>query len=236
MSIPHSTFRIGGEQMQEHHIGVTRSARYFTLGDSSRGVGEVWFVCHGYGQLAARFLEKLRVLDDGRRYLVAPEGLSRFYLTESPTERRVGASWMTREDRLIEIDDYVSYLDAVCADVFTSLDRARVTVHALGYSQGASTVSRWAALGKAKIDRLTLWGGEFAPDLDLTVDTVVSRLQTAHLTLVYGRSDEFITPKVVSGIAERLRKHGIPWEEIPFDGGHELNETVLRTLGGETVR
>src|SRR5207247_6476521 len=87
MSIPHSTFRIGGGKMQEHHIGVTRSARYFTLGDSSRGVGEVWFACHGYGQLAARFLEKLRVLDDGHRYLVAPEGLSRFYLSESPAER-----------------------------------------------------------------------------------------------------------------------------------------------------
>src|SRR2546426_7091347 len=98
MSIPHSTFRIGGEQMQEHHIGVTRSARYFTLGDSSRGVGEVWFVCHGYGQLAARFLEKLRVLDDGRRYLVAPEGLSRFYLTESPTERRGRGAWVAPGD------------------------------------------------------------------------------------------------------------------------------------------
>src|SRR5881296_2809116 len=77
--------------MQEHHIGVSRTARYFTLGDCSPGVGEVWFVCHGYGQLASRFLEKLRVLDDGRRYLLAPEGLSRFYLSESPTERRVGA-------------------------------------------------------------------------------------------------------------------------------------------------
>src|SRR5213592_1979241 len=99
--------------MQEHHIGVTRGARYFALGTSSGEVGEVWFACHGYGQLAARFLEKLRVLDDGRRYLVAPEGLSRFYLSESPTERRVGASWMTREDRLAEIEDYVRYLDAV---------------------------------------------------------------------------------------------------------------------------
>src|SRR5437762_6388114 len=139
--------------MQEHHIGVSRTARYFTLGDSSRGVGEVWFACHGYGQVASRFLEKLRVLDDGRRYLVAPEGLSRFYLSESPTERRVGASWMTREDRLSEIDDYVRYLDAVYADVFGSLDRAQVTVHALGFSQGASTVSRCTPLVKARIDR-----------------------------------------------------------------------------------
>jgi len=217
--------------VQEHHLSVNRTARYFTLGSSSRGVAEVWFACHGYGQLAARFLEKLRVLDDGRRYLVAPEGLSRFYLSESPAERRVGASWMTREDRLAEIDDYVAYLDAVCADVFTSLDRLRVTVHALGYSQGASTVSRWVAMGKAKIDRLTLWGGEFPPDLDLTVDTVVSRLQAAHLTLVYGRSDEYITAKIVQTTTARLRQHGIPYREVPFEGGHELNEAVLRSLG-----
>jgi len=218
--------------VKEHHLSVERTARYFTLGDSSRGVGDVWFACHGYGQLASRFLEKLRVLDDGRRYLVVPEGLSRFYLSESPTERRVGASWMTREDRLAEIEDYVRYLDAVYAEVFGSLDRARVTVHVLGYSQGASTVSRWVAMGKAKIDRLTLWGGEFPPDLDLTPDTVVNRLRAARMSLVYGRSDEYITPKVVSGIVERLRQHEIPYEEIPFEGGHELNEAVIRNLGG----
>jgi len=218
--------------MQEHHIGVSRTARYVTLGNSSSGVEEVWFACHGYGQLAARFLEKLRVLDDGRRYLVAPEGLSRFYLSESPTERRVGATWMTREDRLAEIDDYVRYLDAVYADVLRSLDRAEVTVHALGFSQGTSTVSRWAAMGNAKIDRLTLWGGEFPPDLDLTVDAFVTRLRGVQLTLVYGRSDEYITPKVIQTITSRLRQNGIRYDEIPFDGGHELNEAVLRRLGG----
>src|SRR5213596_1853113 len=135
--------------MQEHHIGVSRTARYFTLGDSSRGVGEVWFACHGYGQVASRFLEKLRVLDDGRRYLVAPEGLSRFYLSESPTERRVGASWMTREDRLAEIDDYVRYLDALCQEVLRGLEPRAPQVTALGFSQGAATVSRWASIGKS---------------------------------------------------------------------------------------
>ena len=221
--------------MQEHRLAVRRSARFYTLGEPGPSTREVWFACHGYGQLAGRFLEKLRVLDDGRRYLVAPEGLSRFYLSESPTERRVGASWMTREDRLAEIDDYVPYLDAVYADVFGSLARAQVTLHALGYSQGASTVSRWAAMGNAQIDRLTLWGGEFPPDLDLTLDTVVNRLRAARMALVYGRSDEYITPKVVQTITARLRQHGIPFTEIPFDGGHELNEAVLRTLGGETA-
>jgi len=216
--------------VQEHHLSVSRTARYFALGTSSGEVGEVWFACHGYGQLAGRFLEKLRVLDDGRRYLVAPEGLSRFYLSESPTERRVGASWMTREDRLAEIDDYVRYLDAVYADVFGSLARAQVTLHALGYSQGASTVSRWAAMGNAQIDRLTLWGGEFPPDLDLTLEPAAGRLRSARMSLVYGRADPFITPKVVDGITGRLRQHEIPYREIPFDGGHELNEAVLKEL------
>src|SRR2546422_7249490 len=98
--IPHSA--LGEAYVKEHHISVKRTARYFALGDPARA-GEVWFACHGYGQLAARFLEKLRVLDDGRRYLVAPEGLSRFYLSESPTERRGGAGWMRSEEHTSEI-------------------------------------------------------------------------------------------------------------------------------------
>jgi len=214
--------------VQEHHLTVARSARYFTLGGTEPR--EVWFACHGYGQLAARFLEKLRVLDDGRRHLVAPEGLSRFYVGEGATERRVGASWMTREDRLAEIEDYVRYLDAVYDDVFGRLDRARVTVHALGFSQGAATVSRWTAMGTSRIDRVILWGGEFPPDLDLTGAHVAGRLRAARLTLVYGRSDEYITAKVLAGVTERLGARDIPYREMPFAGGHELNEAVLKEL------
>src|SRR2546422_10494469 len=61
--VPTSAFRVGEELLQEHHLTVSRTARYFTLGDLSRGVEEVWFACHGYAQLAGRFLEKLRVLE-----------------------------------------------------------------------------------------------------------------------------------------------------------------------------
>ena len=219
-----------GNTVHEHHLPVSRTARYYSLGAAGPGTRQVWVVCHGYGQLASRFLEKLRVLDDATRYLVAPEGLSRFYLSESPTERRVGASWMTREDRLAEIEDYVQYLDAVYLDMFGSLDRSQVTVHALGFSQGAATVSRWTGLGRAKVDRVTLWGGEFPPDLDLALETVADRLRAARLSLVYGRADQFITPKVIREMADRLRAHNVPYREIPFDGGHELNATVLREL------
>ena len=209
--------------MQEHSITTSRTARYFTLGMLGPGeTRDVWFVCHGYGQLAARFLERFRPLESPERCIVAPEGLSRFYLSESPAERRVGASWMTRENRLNEIDDYVRYLDAVYAVVAPPPGQRGVT--ALGFSQGTATVCRWAALGTSRIDRLVLWGGEVPPDLDIT------RLRVPRLILVYGTQDEFFTPKVVAANEARLREHGIRYELLSFDGGHEIHAATLRSL------
>jgi len=205
--------------MQEHQFSTSRSARYFTLG-SPQHAADVWLVCHGYGQLASRFLERFRPIEAERRYIVAPEGLSRFYLTEHPTERRVGASWMTREDRLHEIEDYVRYLDAVYSEIAPG--KARVT--ALGFSQGTATVCRWAGMGSSRIDRLIVWGGEVPPDLDL------KRLRVSSLTLVYGTRDEFFTPKIIAATEERLRANQIGYELMPFEGGHEIDEATLRRL------
>lgn len=201
--------------MQEHRITVSRSARYFTLGRADR---EVWFVLHGYGQLAARFLSRFEPIDDGTRLVVAPEGLSRFYLTEDPAERRVGANWMTREDRVSEIEDHVRYLDAVYTDVVRS--DTRVTV--LGFSQGATTACRWSVLGTSKLDRLIVWGGEVPSDVDPP--------RAARLMLVYGSRDEYFTPKVVATTEARLREQQVPYELVPFDGGHEIDAAVLKRL------
>lgn len=213
--------------MQEYRITVSRMARYFTTGRPDR---EVWFVLHGYGQLAERFLRHFESLDDGTRLIVAPEGLSRFYLTESPSERRVGASWMTREDRLTEIEDYVRYLDAVYADVLSLVDRSVVKVRVLGFSQGATTACRWVTMGAARVEHLIVWGGEVPPDLDLTREPAVGRLRALRLSLVYGSRDEFFTPKVVAATEGRLHEHGIPHELVPFVGGHEIDASVLNQL------
>jgi predicted esterase len=218
--------------MQEHHLPVARTARYYTLGDApppSPACREVWFVCHGYGQLAGRFLRHFAALDDGTRLVVAPEGLSRFYVgSGTGAHEKVGAAWMTREDRLAEIHDYVTYLDAVYAEVLRRVDRRAVRVHALGYSQGTATVSRWVAFGTAQVDRVVLWGGEVPPDLDLAAAR--ERFSGTGLTLVAGRADEFLTPKVVARDEERLRRHGIPCRVVAFDGGHEIDEATLKAL------
>ncbi|MEJ2217163.1 MAG: hypothetical protein P8099_11165 [Gemmatimonadota bacterium] len=114
--------------MIERHITVSRVARYYTLGPPAIDAAEVWFVLHGYRQLAGRFLRRFEALDDGTRRIVAPEGLSRFYVDDDSGPHgpgsRVGASWMTREDREREIDDYVAYLDAVASRELAGRRRA----------------------------------------------------------------------------------------------------------------
>ena len=106
--------------MKERHIRVARTARYYTLGSAGPHLREIWLVCHGIRQLARRFLPRFAGLDDGKRLIVAPEGLSRFYL-HGPESRDkkipIGATWMTREDRENEITDYVEFLDAVLDEV-----------------------------------------------------------------------------------------------------------------------
>lgn len=211
----------------EHHLAVERTARFYTTGAPASVAPEVWFGVHGYGQLAGRFLTHLAPLDDGRRCLVAPEGLSRFYV-ESGRSSKVGAAWMTREDRLSEIADYVRYLDALGATVLAGRPvEGGITV--LGFSQGTATAARWLAQGAVRADHLILWGGEVPPDLDLAAARL--RWTRMRLTLVAGSSDPYLTAKILTRDEARLREHGIAYRVERFEGGHAIVPAVLRRLG-----
>lgn len=223
--------------MQEHHIPVARTARYVVLGSPSEHTTEVWFALHGYGQLVADFVIPFKALDDGTRLVVAPEALNRFYLVAPKdtraADRPVGATWMTREDRESDIADYVAYLDKLYATIFTQMRRERVVVRALGFSQGVATAARWAALGRAQIDQLILWGGVLPPEIDLKHG--VSSLRGIPIRLVAGTRDEFAGGEILEREVARLAKHGIEPSHSTFEGGHALSRTVLRQLADERV-
>ncbi len=216
----------------EHHVAVERSARYYTLGNAHGDVKEVWFVLHGYGQLAGAFVRYFADLDDGSRIIVAPEALNRFYtvsVTSAPAaDRPVGATWMTREDRERDIADYVAYLERVHAVVLGGLRHDPERVIALGFSQGAATVSRWVARGSARIDALVLWGGHVPPDLEL-VDQGAA-LRGVPLTIVAGSKDTFASGEPLAREAERLESAGLDYRLQTFEGGHAINRGALREL------
>ena len=216
-----------------HAIVVPRTARYYSLGPTHGFPRELWIVCHGYGQLAGRFIQQFARLDDGTRLIVAPEALSRYYLDAIPVRRhqrepRVGATWMTREDRGAEIADYVRYLDLVAAEVRHHLAGASPRIVVLGFSQGTATVSRWLAATDLRADQLVLWSGSIPPELDLAA--WAARLHGASITLVAGEADELATPAAVAAEAEKLSVAGVGFTLQRFPGGHTIDPTALEAL------
>ncbi|UOQ70614.1 alpha/beta hydrolase [Hymenobacter cellulosilyticus] len=192
-------------ESQERRLTVIRSARYYQSGELSAATRRVWFVCHGYGQLAAYFIRHFHRLTraDKATVVIAPEGLSRFYL--NGTSGRVGATWMTKEDRLAEIDDYVAYLNQLARAVLAECS-PETTVTVLGFSQGAATVSRWLARTFFRPARLILWAGAFPPDVDFTVASHL--LRQLPVTLVCGTQDAYIDEAALAQQQEFLHKLG----------------------------
>ncbi len=218
--------------MRRRTLKVSRTARYFEFGETESRPEHVWFVCHGYGHLAPIFLEQFQALDTSEHYVVAPEGLSRFYLKGATG--RVGASWMTSEDRLAEISDYVSYLNDVYRDVFSRIARDHITFSLLGFSQGAATACRWLSQGSGHVDRLILWGGLMPPEHVAEGFDLTPYLRTEVL-LVVGEQDAYISESKVRAQELFLRDSGISHRVMSFVGGHEIRSEVLLQLAAGTT-
>ena len=207
-----------------HTRRVARTARVATLGTPATA-GSWWVVLHGYGQLAADFVSAFDPLVAPDRCVVAPEGLSRFYVDGMAQHEQVGASWMTREAREAEVSDYVDALDATVRHL---ADDTPPSLHVLGFSQGAATASRWALWGDTAVDRLVLWGGAPAHDLDLAEHA--ASLRALDLTLVAGTEDPYVTDDRWAAIRRRLQAHDIPVTTRTFEGGHRIDPAALRAL------
>jgi predicted esterase len=203
------------------------------MGSLDASLTEVWIVCHGHGQLASRFLTRFIPIEREDRLFIAPEALSRYYLTPPQAgphapNTPVGATWMTSEDREREIEDYVRYLDLLYDEIFSIVPRKAVRLWVVGFSQGTATVARWVARGKVDPDRVVLWAGLLPPEL--TAHDASKLARRAPLTVVLGRQDDFAKPDLIAAQEARLKELGVPHEIIRFEGGHEIVPDALWSL------
>ncbi len=217
-----------------HHISVKRTARYAVLGHPGPSVRDVWMVCHGHAQLAKNFVERFRVIDAPDRVIVAPEALNHYYLDGGfrGASSRVGATWMTTEDREAEIEDYVAYLDELHDEIFRLVPRAQSRLTVLGFSQGVATAARWVAAGKANPDRVVLWAGSLPTELS---ESGAKRLMGGGdaLRIVVGDADQFITPKILDTQITMLDSLGVSPAVMRFRGGHEIDGPTLVSIAME---
>jgi predicted esterase len=216
--------------MIQHEITFECRGRYFKLGEINKQTKQIWFVLHGYGQLAQYFIKKFAVLQDHGICVIAPEGLSRFYLENFQAgsgrkNDRVGATWMTRENRDMDIDNYVKYLDSI----YRKEAAVDVPVTVLGFSQGSATASRWVMNNQIKFQRLILWAGIFPPDMDF--EKGKNLLKEKEVNMVYGTQDPFLSDdrfKEMTMIADKLAANV---RQIVFEGEHEIDpETLLNFI------
>jgi predicted esterase len=229
----------GGAGIREVPLEVLRTARIAVLGPKEDPPGplrEFWYVLHGYRQLARRMLRRFRTVASADRLVVAPEGLSRFYL-DAPgrphgTRDAIGASWMTREDREAEIRDYVRYLDRVAVvleDRHPGSGDGPPERTVLGFSQGAHTAARWAVMGRVPPTRLVLWGAGFPGDLP---PGAAETLQDVEILLVRGDGDGLRQTREEEREEAWLGDAGLPYSVLTHPGGHEIEPGVLARLSG----
>lgn len=183
----------------------------------------VWICFHGYGQLAKYYIQKFEFLDKAKHCVIVPEGLNRFYF-EGANERPL-ANWMTREDRLDEISDYVEFIENLRRKL--SWDKnPRIKVIYLGFSQGVTTLIRWMTNIHPRADYLLLWAGSVPDDIILEPHRTYFNSIPTHFFV--GDQDPYIKEKRSAEITELMERIGMKTQIHSFNGEHKVDEPTLR--------
>lgn len=211
-------------KINEEHLVVPKTARYYTNSPAKK-ITSVNFVIHGYATLAKNFIEEFYFLDNENTLIVAPEGLSKFYSRDRPA-----ASWMTKEDRLNEIKDYVYLLDEVYNDAVKRYDINSSKVNIVGFSQGVHTAVRWFIGSKYNFfNKLILCSSDFPADADFNL--LRDKLSgDSKMFYVYGKKDAILGVTIYEYGLKILKDNQINFSEIHFEGGHRIDEKILKEL------
>ncbi len=213
--------------MKEEHISTLKSARYFTLGEPGYKTRTIWFVFHGYGQLASEMLSWFSGFESEERIIIAPEGFSRFYKKGFFGE--IGASWMTKEDRETEIKDYTIFINNLYQHIVSGMNTAKLSVNLLGFSQGVATAFRVFADNKFKVDNLVLYCSPPPHDVDFKKIRILSA--ATDIKVLAGKNDVLVNLDKMKEGLKPLQDSKVNFEFLEFEGGHELNKQILNETG-----
>jgi predicted esterase len=211
------------QPMHIHHLSVNRTARIYQQGAISETTRYVWLTAHGYGMLGQYFIRKFEPLSSDEHVVIVPEALSRFY-SEGLTGK-IGASWMTAEDREHEIGDYIAYFEKAYETMIAPFLTEHIKVIALGFSQGSTAMFRWANASRYRIDHLIGWGGPIPPDV-----LANWKLTDTPVQMLIGDNDPFVP---MDKLQEQMPgiQAVIPQIELHiYEGGHQIEADDLQAL------
>lgn len=206
----------------EKEIYYSINNSYSTLNKLTNDTKNIWFVCHGMGYLSRYFIQYFKGLDSDENYIIAPQAQSKYY--QAPKFKHVGASWLTKENTLVETENVMAYFDAVFENESIPKDKNLIV---FGYSQGVSVAMRYLAKRQLQCSALILHSGgipkELAPkDFEFL---------NAKVTLIYGTQDEYLNEERITYETERaVSLFGNHLNVLPFDGKHIVNVELINQL------
>lgn len=121
-----------------------------------------------------------------------------------------------------EIKDYVSYLEALNKEINPN----NIPINVLGFSQGVATASRWVVNTEAHFNKIILWAGEPAMEMDYSL----SKNKFSNASFICGNNDPFITETNIKSIKDFFSNAEIPMLFKSFEGKHELDAALLSQL------
>ncbi len=211
---------IKSRQIMQKKAAYQSVNTYDTLNELTHTTKNVWLVFHGIGYLSRYFIKLFEKLNPEENYCIAPQAPSKYYKGED--YRRVGASWLTKENTPIETENILNYIDALIeAEDIPN----HINLIVLGYSQGVSIATRWVARRKIKCEALVMISGGFPKELDNKDFTFLN--DYTKITHIVGEKDPYFEIEKVE--AEKIRvKKILPQIEFRIHtGGHELDPKTL---------
>ena len=207
-------------------LQIEKKARYFLLGNPGNDTSIVWVVLHGYGMLSEFFIQKFKKLENKNTLILAPEALNRFYIDTN--YGRVGASWMTKDERQDDIKENIKYLNSLMDQIIREIGHNRFKINVLGFSQGGATACRWLFKSGLKFENLIMWAGDIPKDT-LTEE---NRLKWSDMSthLVMGKKDELINEEMKAKFLKLVTDYKLDYKLTLYDGDHRIYPDVLMEL------
>jgi len=205
--------------MELNKLTIQKSTRVYQLGNSEKAAYK-WLCLHGYGQLGQYFLQPFEILNADDHFIIAPEGFHRFYL--NGTNGRVGASWMTKEDRLTDIEDNINYLNQVEQEY---LSQVKGKLVCFAFSQGAATLIRWLEMTKITPEIILIWAGSFPEDVEYPV--LKEKLKNTKIIYAVGNEDEYATLENRKKQSQFFDNLSSNITQINFTGKHKIYPETL---------
>ena len=202
----------------EKTLTSSKTFRYFTFGNPD-DAKYILYVLHGYGQLAEYFIRKFHDLGDDY-FIVAPEGMHRFYLKGS--NGRVGASWMTKEAREQDISDTQNWLNHLKKEIDANYSFQKEIV--LGFSQGGATAARWNTINP--IPNQIYWASVFPPDID--PKSIISKENNVNKHFAIGTQDEYFNSE--EQLSNLSFYANLGFKTHIFNDSHTIDNTTLKEI------